>query len=801
MGQRLHAIAGRGLLALYSVLLVSVADAPLKAEDPAITDRRYRAAERRSKLEIRNSKLETRKSDSQTPVEDLGNRKSNPSADGQTPISDSSKAGSSNLLAGPETNYSTFLGGSGYDVATDVAVDAAGNVYVTGYSNSPDFPSGAPGLFLPGGGTCGEGLDAYPCFDIFVAKFDPTGHSLAYLARFGGSGDDYATGIALDSLGSAYVTGYTNSTDFPTTHAAQAQPGGGTCGVAPTTLPCYDAFVVKLGVSGLALAYATYLGGEGDDFGQEIAVDSAGYAVVTGVTASAGFPVRRPLQRFLGGGAYDAFLAKIPPTGTPLVYSTFLGGSGDDFGSNVALDSTGAAYVTGYTNSANFPVAGAFQSSIGGGTCGAPPSTAPCFDAFVTKLSGDGSALRYSTYLGGSGGDYGYGIAVDSAGRAFVTGSTTSTGFPVTPGALKITGGGTSVDAFVTKLDADGSHAVYSTYIGGPGADAGLDIGADSAGNAYCAGYTNGSGFPVASPVQAASGGFYDAFLAKLNAAGSALVFSTYLGGGGNEKTRGVALDLSGNAYLAGETFSADFPTTTGAFQPWFGSGAFDGFVTKLTGLAHPVAGLSESSVNFSSQGVGTTSVVREITVSNAGDAPLELTSVVASGDYAETNDCGASVAPGVNCTLWITFSPQDWGPRIGALAITSNAYGTPHVINLLGTGVAAPAVSLSATSVTFPNQTMRTTSAAQNEIVTNTGQAALNVTGINVTGDFAASTNCGLEIAVEASCTIAVTFTPKSPRKKVGTLAISDNGPGSPHLISLTGVGLATTVPLPPAP
>jgi len=783
-----RAIAWRRFVLLWGLVLVSVAG--LGAEDPAITDRRYRATERRSKIENRNSKIETRKYG-------FANRKSKI----QNLKSESPTAGTPSLLAGPETNYSTFLGGSGSDVATDVAVDAAGNVYVIGYSNSPDFPSGAPGLFLPGGGTCGDGLDIYPCFDVFVAKFDPTGHSLAYLARFGGSGDDYATGIAIDSLGNAYVTGYTNSTDFPTNHAAQAQPGEGACGVAPTTFPCYDAFVVKLDGSGSTLAYATYLGGAADDFGQGIAVDSAGYAVVTGFTASPGFPVRRPLQRFFGGAAYDAFLAKIPPAGTPLVYSTFLGGSGDDFGSKVALDSTGAAYATGYTNSANFPVAGAFQSSIGDGMCGAPPSSTPCFDAFVTKVSGDGAALLYSTYLGGSGGDYGYGIAVDSTGRAYVTGSTTSTGFPVTPGAVKITGGGTTVDAFVTKLDADGSQAVYSTYLGGLGSDAGLDISVDSLGNAYCAGSTYGSGFPVASPIQAASGGFYDAFLAKLNGAGSALVFSSYLGGSGNDKARGVALDSAGNAWMTGETFSSDFPTTTGAFQPSFGSGAFDGFVTKLTGLALPVTGLSETSINFSSQGVGTTSVGHAITLSNAGDAALDLADVVPSGDYAETNDCGASVAPGVSCTLWVTFSPQDWGPRIGALTLASNAYGSPEVISLLGTGAAAPAVSLSPISVTFPDQTMGTTSAAQNVIVTNTGQAALNVTGINVTGDFGASTTCGFEIAVEASCTIAVTFTPKSPRKKLGTLAISDNAPGSPHLISLTGVGLATSVPLPPVP
>ncbi len=745
-----------------------------------------------------------RKAESQRPEPSVGNRQrlARPRYRIPDPASLLNPAGlAPSLATNPALSFSTYLGGSGFDVATDVAVDGAGNVYVTGYSNSLDLPSTGAGLSLRGGGTCGDGLDAYPCFDVFVAKVDPTGRSLLYAARFGGSGDDFATGIALDSFGNAYVTGYTNSTDFPTAHAVQEESGGGTCGVAPTTFPCYDAFVARLDTTGAVLDYATYLGGAADDFGQGIAVDAAGNAVVVGFTASADFPTQGAWQNVHRQGFYDAFVANVGPAGSPLVYSTFLGGSGEDYGSKVALDSTGAAYVTGYTNSADFPVANAFQPSIGGGTCGALPNTTSCFDAFVTKLSGDGTALLYSTYLGGSGGDYGYGIAVDSAGHAYVTGLTTSTGFPVTPGALQGTGGGATVDAFVTKLDAEGSSAVYSTYLGGLGSEAGLDIAVDSLGNAYCAGYTYGSGLPVASPVQAASGGFYDAFLAKLNPAGSALVFSTYLGGSRNEKARGVALDSSGNAYLTGETFSSDFPTTSSALQPSFGSGAFDGFVTKLTGLALPVVALSETSIDFSSQGVGTTSVARGITLSNAGDAPLDLASVVTGGDYAQTNDCGGGLAPGIHCTLSITFSPQDWGPRIGSVTFTSNAYGSPHAINLRGTGVAAPAVSLSTTRLTFPNQTMGTISAAQNVIVTNTGQAVLNITGINVTGDFAASTTCGLEIAVEASCTIAVTFTPKSSRTKVGTIAIADNAPGSLHMITLTGMGLATTVPLPPTP
>ncbi len=187
------------------------------------------------------------------------------------------------------SGYSTYLGGLGFDVATDVAVGSTGSVYVTGYTNSAGFPPASVTRIGPGGGSCGSGADVYPCFDAFVAKLDPTGSRLEYVTYFGGSGDDYATGIAVDGSGNAYVTGFTNSADWPTAHAPQASPGGGLCGNANPE-PCFDAFVAKLDATGTTLVYSTYLGGSADDYGQGIAVDSAGSVVVTGFTASADFP-------------------------------------------------------------------------------------------------------------------------------------------------------------------------------------------------------------------------------------------------------------------------------------------------------------------------------------------------------------------------------------------------------------------------------------------------------------------------------------------------------------------------------
>ncbi len=690
------------------------------------------------------------------------------------------------LIIDPVLSYSTYLGGPGFDYAYGIAVDSTGSAYVTGFTDSIDFPLATPAQAAGGGGTCGTDPDTYPCFDAFVAKLNATGTALVYSTYLGGSGEDYASEIAVDSHGNAYVTGYTNSTDLPTASAAQAVHAGGSCGASP----CFDAFVAKLDATGTTLVYSTYLGGSADDYGQGIAVDSAGNAIVTGFTASTDFPTAGALESVHGGGTYDAFVTKLGATGSTPAYSTYLGGSGDDFGTRVAAYSSGHAYVTGYTNSTDFPVASPLQGSHGGGSCGTPPNAVACFDAYAAKLNVDGSALVYSTYFGGSGGDYGYGIAVDASGNAYITGLTTSTDFPVTPGAFQLAGGGTSVDAYVVKLAPTGASAVYATYFGGLGAEAGLDIAVDSAGNAYVAGYAYGNSLPLASPLQATSGGYYDAFLAELNAAGSALVFSTYLGGSGNEKAQGVAVDASGNAYLAGGTFSSDFPVTSGAFRTSYGSGAFDAFVAKFENLALPELHLSAAEVTFAAQGVDTTSPAQMVTLANTGDADLTLSGIVVSGDFAQTNDCAGTVAPGAGCTLRITFTPAELGPRRGTITIANNAHGSPHVIDLAGTGV-APRVTLSSTSLTFADQDLGTTSVPHTVTLSNTGAAVLTITSIAASRDFAVTHACGSSLPVGVTCAIAVVFTPTVPGRSVGAVTISDNAPGSPHVISLTGNGL----------
>jgi hypothetical protein len=446
------------------------------------------------------------------------------------------------LIIDPVLVYSTYLGGSGFDQGYAIAVDTFGNSYVTGKTAAADFPT-----------TGGAFQTNYGGGDAFIAKLDPTGTRLIYSTYLNGASGN---GIAVDAAGNAYVTGEAGTTNFPTTGGAfQTAPMG------------FDTFVTKLNPTGSALVYSARFGGNFDDFGRGIAVDSAGNAFITGWTVCRAnictFPTVNAFQSHYAGGNNDAFVTKINSQGSALVYSTYLGGGAvingtEDWGEAIAVDNTGSAYVTGYTYSPDFPV-----------TSGAYDTTRAGLDAFVTKFAPNGGSLVYSTFLGGAGREQGQGIAVDASGNAYVTGLTESSdspftpayeGFPVTPGAFQNTG---SFDAFVTKFNAQGSALVYSTYLGGSsGVDRGWAIAVDGAGSAYVTGDTTATNFPTASAIQNTyGGGLSDAFVTKLNAAGSGLVYSTFLGGNLTDEGRGIALDQNGDAYATGDTSSNNFPT------------------------------------------------------------------------------------------------------------------------------------------------------------------------------------------------------------------------------------------------
>ena len=343
----------------------------------------------------------------------------------------------------------------------------------------------------------------------------------------------------------------------------------------------------KLLVIDPVLTYSSYLGGSGEDIGSAIAVDSTGSAYVTGWTSSLDFPTANALQASYGGNAFDAFVTKLTPDGSAFVYATYLGGSdGSDRATAIAVDAFGSASVTGHTFSTDFPTASPLQGSHGGGF--------NLQDAFVTKLSSDGSALVYSTYLGGSGEDIASAIALDSSGSAYVTGQTSSADFPTANPLQGLFG----TNAFVTKLTPDGSALVYSTYLGGslpwglftPRSDAGRGIAVDSSGSAYVTGVTTSIDFPTVNPLQGShisccvgsNGVRSDAFVTKLNPGGSALVYSTYLGGFDSDAGNGIAVDSSGGAYIIGSTLSTDFPTAN-ALQGSIGDEPCEhAFVTKL---------------------------------------------------------------------------------------------------------------------------------------------------------------------------------------------------------------------------
>ena len=461
------------------------------------------------------------------------------------------------LVVDPTLAYSTLIGTAYLNNIAAVAVDGSGNSYVTG-TTYYNFPTKNPA----------EGNQ--PSEDAFVTKFSSTGGSLIYSTYLGGNGViDQGTAIGVDRFGSAYVTGLTDSTDFPVTPGApQPAFAGGRA----------DVFATKLSPSGSSFVYSTYLGGNADDQAAALAIDSQQRLYLTGFTCSSNFPVVNAYQPTSGTGVCskpspgsNAFVARINAAGTALDYSTYLGGTTGDSGTGIAVDSTFNAYVTGSAGSPDFPTTpGAYQPTLRGSSA-----------AFVTKFSADGRSLVFSTFLGGTGSDFGYGIAVDSSDRPYVTGVSDSADFPVTAGAFQTTNHG-NPDGFVTKLWKTGGGLIYSTYLGGSSTDIPYSIAVDSAGEAYVAGVTSSTNFPVKNAIQATyGGGNGDGFVTKLSSTGGSLVYSTFFGGSGNDSAACIRLDAAGAAYVGGFTNSTNFPTTAGAYQRTL-KGSSDGWLIKI---------------------------------------------------------------------------------------------------------------------------------------------------------------------------------------------------------------------------
>jgi hypothetical protein len=462
------------------------------------------------------------------------------------------------LVIDPALEYSTFLGGTGDENfwgnvwSGGIAVDGAGSAFVVGSTTSPNFPV-TPGAFqtvFKDGG-----------MDVFVAKLNPSGTALMYATYFGGSGFEMGNGIAVDRFGHAYITGLTNSAgDFPLFNALQPVFGGG----------AEDAFVAELNSTGSGLVYSTFLGGSGPGWGEAafaVAVDSAFQAHVTGVTNSPDFPLSNAWQPAVAGMT-DTFVTTLKANGTGLVYSTFLGGLGEDSGRAIAVDRLGNAYVTGNTASDGLASAPTVLQ---------PNRNGPS-DAFAAKFGPAGNRV-YFTYLGGGGDELGFGIAADTAGAAYLAGRTGGT-FYITPGWFNQT----CLDpaGFVAKLNASASALVYAGCLDAPGKDGAMALALDRAENVYITGFTDSPKFPTVDAFQPTLKGVRDAFVAKINASGSVLVYSSFLGGSGSEAGLGIAVDSSGHAYVTGLTGSpVDFPTKA-PLQPIFGGGSYDAFVVKI---------------------------------------------------------------------------------------------------------------------------------------------------------------------------------------------------------------------------
>lgn len=448
-------------------------------------------------------------------------------------------------------SWSTLLGGLDNDYPHGLAVDALDRPVVTGYTRSTNFP------VMPG---------AYDSthsgsYDVFVAKLDASGSSLRWATFLGGYGEDRPFALALSPGGDILIAGHTYSPDFPTTNGGFDRSLDGV----------RDAFVARLDSTGAVLLWSTYLGGVGLERSWSLVVGADDRAVVAGETSSADFPTTAGAHDRTLGGSFDAFVTQLDTGGNSVLWSTFLGGSANDWVQAMVFDTLQRPLVAGTTCSTDFPVTpAAFDRTYHGGC-----------DAFVAQLSTGGDSLVTSTYLGGSGSDIAHAVG-SRPGRIVVAGSTVSSDFPVTSQAFDVSynGGG---DAFIAELDDSGTTLDWSTFLGGGDVDEIFAMVLDHAGRPIVSGETSSADFPTTwDGIDRVYGGNQDAFVTRLDPAGETLDWSTFLGGGQWDSGWDFALDTSGNPLLTGPTRSTDFPTTVGAYDRSYNGGGEDVFLVRL---------------------------------------------------------------------------------------------------------------------------------------------------------------------------------------------------------------------------
>ena len=688
------------------------------------------------------------------------------------------------LVIDPTLVYSTYLGGNGDDSGNSIAVDSGGNVYIAGTTASTNFPTHTPAF------ATNNGLE-----DIFVTKIDAAGANVLYSTYIGGSGRDRGGAIAIDASGNAYVVGRVDSTstNFPTTPGSLATSyrGGD-----------FDGVVFKLNAQGDGLIYSTFLGGEENDSAEGIAVDASGVAYVTGGTKSNAFPITMSAYQSTRAGDTDAFLAKINPAGSALLYSSFIGGAATDRGSGVVIDGNGIAYIAGYGASPDFPTESPFQAGFGGS-----------FDAFVAKFDTTASGINslvFCSYLGGAGDDKAFGIAMDgSQTNIYVVGQTSSNNFPVLNPVQPSSGG--SFDAFIAKVSTSGTK-VFATYFGGSGDDRGTGVAVNSSG-IYITGFTSSTNLPTVTPLQLNNGGGFDAFVAKLNLTGSSVLYSTYLGGSANENfvvavtgTNPIAVDSS-NAYVTGYTSSTNFPTAS-PLQP-ANAGSQDVFIAKIAD-ATPAADFLLSAAPSSrtiNPGDATTYTV---TATPAGGFTGNI-SLSAAGASVDTttgfspNSISITDASAKSSTLTVTTTSST-PPGTYVLNITATSSNLQHAtsVQLIVSGPTSANLSVTKTAspnpgVTLANLTYRLTvtnngpSPATNVVVTDNLPIGINFTSATPTQGTCSGTTtvtCNLgSLARNAIAVINIIVVPQSAGTLTNTASVTaaENDPdGSDNSVSL---------------
>ena len=720
------------------------------------------------------------------------------------------------LVIDPVFGFSTYLAGSGNDQITAVTTDAGGNVYVAGYTNSVDFP-----LAKPEQPTCASCTDFIQDPDAYVSKLDPTGHTLLYSTYIGGSAGDYGYSIVLDKNDDILVAGITLSADFPHAGAVNSP-------ICQTNDQCF--FVLSLKPDGSAFNYSGLIGGfEGfntNGTNGVLAVDPGGNAYLAGVTDDPAFQLTPgTLGPTLSSQPGDStFVLKVDPTGK-LVYSTIIPGNApqtagaeftNDFpAGGISVDTSGQVTLAGVAGLGLPTTPGVLQETFPND--GSSPNAQA---GYLLQLNGTATALNFATYLRGT--DSANGLAVDAGGDFYIAGNTSELNLPVSANAYQktiIPGPECTCNAgYVLKLDSHGKTALAATYLAGTPAEGNegttfYGIGLDSKSNVFLGGMTGSTDFPLQNPfVSVLQTSFTDAglVLAEMNPNLSTLLFGSYLGSTapqGGSLFAGLAIDAQDNAIVIGNTYATDFPTTANSFQPVPPASPNplstfpQGFISKLN-LATPAPSvcLNTTGINFGAVLVNT-SASQPLTVTNCGNAPLQLSSIISSLLVVTvTQGCGP-IAPAASCTVQLTFAPVDASTSTGTLTLTDNAAIPIQTVSFLGTG--------GTPQIFFPpgfnlSDLLVGTQQEFDIIFLNQGNGNWIVNNVTATGDFSVNDQCTAPLPPTNPtnpgtpfCYIGVIFAPTQAGVRNGVLTITDNAPGSPHVIQLSGNGL-TMYPAP---